>query len=265
MPDEQQDTSRKLELEISVPGTPDEVWQAIATGPGISSWYVPHTVEERPGGAALASFGDAPELQISGRVAAWEPPHRIVFDGGEGVDGLAFEWLIEARAGGTCVVRLVNSGFGSGEEWDAHYHAMEEGWKLFLFNLRLHMQHFRGQAGVAMLPMATWPGTREETWQQLTTSLQISASTKTGENFTLDVADAPLLKGTIADFSPYRMALLFEQPAPGTGIIAVEGHGGDQVAVSIWSYFYGPDASEVIERDKPRWEAWFQAHTPNDG
>ncbi|MCB1248049.1 MAG: SRPBCC domain-containing protein [Acidimicrobiales bacterium] len=75
---------RTLELEVEVVGTPEAVWQAIATGPGISSWYVPHTVEERPGGAATASFGDAPEMQIPGRVAAWDPPRRIVFDGGEG-------------------------------------------------------------------------------------------------------------------------------------------------------------------------------------
>jgi hypothetical protein len=30
-----------------------------------------------------------------------------------------FEWLVEARDGGTCVVRLVTTGFGSGEDWDA--------------------------------------------------------------------------------------------------------------------------------------------------
>ena len=68
------DDERSIELEIEVPGTPEEVWQAIATGPGISSWYVPHVVEEREGGAAMASFGPGPEMQIPGRVAAWEPP-----------------------------------------------------------------------------------------------------------------------------------------------------------------------------------------------
>ena len=32
---------RSVEAEVEVPGTPEEVWQAIATGPGISSWFVP--------------------------------------------------------------------------------------------------------------------------------------------------------------------------------------------------------------------------------
>ena len=82
------DENRSIELEVEVVGTPEEVWQAIATGPGISSWYVPHTVEEREGGAATARFGPGPEMLIPGRVAAWEPPRRIVFDGGEGVGGM---------------------------------------------------------------------------------------------------------------------------------------------------------------------------------
>ncbi len=138
---------RSIELEIEVTGTPEEVWRAIATGPGISSWYVPHTVEERAGGGATASFGDGPEMQINGRVAAWEPPNRVVFDSGDGVAGLAFEWLVEARDGGTCIVRLVNSGFGSGEEWDGQYDGMAEGWLLFLENLRLHLELLRWPDG----------------------------------------------------------------------------------------------------------------------
>lgn len=155
---------RSLELEVEVAGTPEEVWRAIATGPGISSWYVPHTVEEREGGAATASFGPGPEMLVPGRVVTWEPPRRISFDGGEDVEGLAFEWLVEARDNGRCIVRLVNSGFGSGEEWDGQYDAMSEGWLLFLFNLKLHLEHFRGQNAIPMMPTATWEGPREATW-----------------------------------------------------------------------------------------------------
>src|SRR3990170_123319 len=47
---------RSVEAEVEVPGTPEEVWQAIATGPGISSWFVPTRVEERVGGAAISDF-----------------------------------------------------------------------------------------------------------------------------------------------------------------------------------------------------------------
>jgi len=40
---------RSVQIEIEVPGTPEEVWQAIATGPGISSWLVPAEFEVRDG------------------------------------------------------------------------------------------------------------------------------------------------------------------------------------------------------------------------
>lgn len=263
MPDDHQPDHdhdrRSIELEIEVAGTPEEVWAAIATGPGISSWYVPHTVEEREGGAMSASFGPGPEMQVAGRVAAWEPPRRIVFDSGEGVAGMAFEWLIEARDGGTCIVRLVNSGFGSGEDWDGQYDAMSDGWLLFLFNLRLHMEHFRGRTATAMLPMAMWTGPREQTWANLTGRLGIPARPVVGARIETSADDAPLLAGTVLDAAPWRLALLVDRPAPGTAILAAEGP-GDQVGVSVWAYLYGDDGRQAAERDEPRWSAWLRAH-----
>ena len=234
------DENRSIELEVEVVGTPEEVWRAIATGPGISSWYVPHTVEEREGGAATARFGPGPEMLIPGRVAAWEPPRRVVFDGGEGAGGLAFEWLVEARDGGTCVVRLVNTGFGSGEDWDDQYDGMSEGWQLFLLNLKLHLAHFRGQTATALLPTAMWAGPREEAWAALTDQLGIPRAPAVGDRIETSADDAPTLAGTVVDVDSWRLALLVDQPAPGTAILAVEGD-GDHVSVSIWSYLYGAE------------------------
>ena len=37
---------RSVQVEVEVPGTPEEVWQAIATGPGISAWFTPAEFEE---------------------------------------------------------------------------------------------------------------------------------------------------------------------------------------------------------------------------
>ena len=246
---------RSIELEVEVSGSPEDVWRAIATGPGISSWYVPHAVEEREGGTATASFGPEPEMQVSGRIAAWDPPHRVVFDGGEGVDGLAFEWLVEARDGGICVVRLVNTGFGSGDEWDAQYDGMSEGWQLFLVNLKMHLAHFPGQTATAMISGATWEGPRAKTWSALTAGLGIPLAPAIGERIEVTAPDAPPLAGTVADVASWRLAVLLDEPSPGTAFLAVEGS-GDQVAVSVWSYLYGTEGNEAAERDDPRWRQW---------
>jgi uncharacterized protein YndB with AHSA1/START domain len=249
------DENRSIKLEIEVVGTPEEVWQAIATGPGISSWFVPHTVEEREGGAAVARFGPGPEMDVPGRVAAWEPPRRVVFDDGGGAEGLAYEWLVEARDGGTCVVRLVNTGFGTVDDWDGQYDAMTDGWRLFLLNLKLHLQHFRGQTATALLPTAMWAGPRAETWAALADQLGIPAAPEIGDRIQTSAADAPTLAGTVAAFGSRNLALVVDQPAPGTAIIAVEGT-GDQVSVSIWSYLYGADGAAAAQRDEPRWTKW---------
>ncbi len=251
------DENRSLELEIEVPGTPEEVWRAIATGPGISSWYVPHTVEERENGTATASFGPEPEMQIPGRVAAWEPPKRVVFDGGEGVAGLAFEWLVEARHGGTCIVRLVNTGFGSGQEWDDQYDGMAEGWRLFLLNLKLHLEHFPGQTATPLLPSAEWTGPRARTWADLTKALAIPAAPAVGDRLEVGAADAPPLAGVVADVAPWRIALVLDEPAPGTAFIAVEGRSeAERIATSIWCYYYGDQRGALAARDEPRWRQW---------
>jgi uncharacterized protein YndB with AHSA1/START domain len=246
------DDTRSIELDVEVPGTPEEVWTAIATGPGISSWYVPHRVEEREGGAVSLSFG--PGVDVTAEVLAWDPPHRVVFGGGDG-PGLAFEFLVEARDRGSCVVHLVNSGFGTGEEWDDQYDGMAGGWGIFLTNLRLHLEHFAGRAATPLLPMATWIGPRDAAWRRLLAELGLPAAFAVGDRVEVGSPDAPPLAGTVAAIRPFDVCLVLDDPAPGTAFLAAEGH-HDQVSVSIWSYLYGPDAAELAERDDPRWRAW---------
>lgn len=254
------DEQRSIRTEIEVTGTPEEVWAAIATGPGISSWYVPHTVEERAGGAMLASFG--PGMEAPGRVAAWDPPNRVVFDAGDGVDGLAFEWLVEARDGGTCVVRLVNSGFGPGADWDGQYDAMRDGWQLFLGNLRLHLEHFRGRTATALLPMAMWEVPRAQAWRELCRRLGVDTQLRVGDRVDIDVADGLGMAGTVAAVGDHSISLVLTGPADGTAFIAAEGT-GDQTSVSIWSYLYGDEQRTLAARDVPRWSAWLDANAPS--
>ncbi len=258
------DDRRSIELEVTVPGTPEAVWQAIATGPGITSWYVPHTIEEREGGATTSTFGSGPGMEIKGRVTSWEPPRRVVFEGDEDVAGpitLAFEWLVEARDGGSCVVRLVNTGFGEGDEWDAMYDGMKDGWGLFLLNLRLHLENFAGQQATPMLPGAHWPGDRSSAFARLIDALGIAPESGVGDRVAVTADGAPPLAGRIVEMDDWRWALLLDEPAPGTAFLAAEGPLGDEntATVSVWAYLYGPDRNSLAERDEPQWTSWLAA------
>ncbi|MGB7448638.1 MAG: SRPBCC domain-containing protein [Ornithinimicrobium sp.] len=256
------DVPQSIELEIEVSGTPEEVWRAIATGPGITSWYVPHEVEEREGGTATASFGPGPEMQVPGRVAAWEPPRRVVFDGGEGVGGLAFEWLVEAREGGTCVVRLVNSGFGEGQPWDDQYDDMVKGWQTFLLNLRLHLDHFAGRSATSSLPMATWPLEPDKAWHALTSALSMPQRPALDDRLELNPGGSGHLAGRLVDVAPRRVALLLDVPAPGTAFVTAQGHGAT-CTLSVWAYLYGEDRDRLAAEVTGAWQGWLNTGTPD--
>ena len=68
---------RSVQVEVEVPGTPEEVWQAIATGPGISSWFVPAEFEERDGKPVAVKLNFGPGMESRSAVTAWDPPRKF--------------------------------------------------------------------------------------------------------------------------------------------------------------------------------------------
>ena len=63
---------RHAETEIEVAGTPEEVWQAIATGPGHGSWMFAADIEPVTGGQMIIyrePFGPDAKMIMTG----WEP------------------------------------------------------------------------------------------------------------------------------------------------------------------------------------------------
>ena len=167
---------RSVQVEVEVPGTPEEVWQAIATGPGISSWFVPAEFEERDGKPVAVTLNFGPGMESRSLVTAWDPP-RMYAAKGEGWGGspsIADEWTVEARAGGTCIVRIVHSLFSSTDDWDNQLEGTESGWPGFFRILRIYLTHFRGQRSAMMQWIAPAAGTEAEAWGTLTAALGLN-------------------------------------------------------------------------------------------
>ena len=149
---------RRIDESVEVVGTPEEVWAAIATGAGVSGWLHHTEVEGRPGGRFAFDMGIGTGLNDTGTVTAWEPPHRFATGGvrwapqGDAPAAeLATEWTVQARDGGTCVVRMVMSGFGSGAAWDDEIDGMTTGMRAALDSLRAHLAGRAGQAPARVL------------------------------------------------------------------------------------------------------------------
>jgi uncharacterized protein YndB with AHSA1/START domain len=101
---------RWVEIETIVPGTPEHVWQAIATGPGVAAWYVKAQIDGHVGGKVVLDFGA--NGTATGEVTVWEPPRRFGYVEREWSDGappLATEITVIGRSGARCVVRIVHS------------------------------------------------------------------------------------------------------------------------------------------------------------
>ena len=261
------DTGRRwVEVEVEVPGTPEEVWHAIATGPGISSWFVPTEVEEREGGAVTANFG--PGMDSVSTITAWEPPRRFVAESadlGPQAPPIATEWSVEARSGGVCVVRVVHSLFASTDDWDGQLEGFEAGWPAFFRILRLYLTHFRGRPSAASQLMGVAPEPTTEAWDALVGALGL-AGAGAGQRVQ-SAASAPPLGGLVEHAGPPEYpGLLLRLDAPTGGIAHLFALPmGGQVYLPIRFYLYGDQAPAIVARDEPRWQAWMADHVSAGG
>ena len=132
--------------ELVVPATPEQVWDAIATGPGLDGWFMGRTaVRPGPGGSIRTDLGGYAQ---DFTVTAWEPAERLAIRTPTGDDGsfFALEWLIEGRDGAATVVRSVAHGFIGKADWEDEYEAMTSGGAMYAHTLVEYLTHFRGRA-----------------------------------------------------------------------------------------------------------------------
>jgi uncharacterized protein YndB with AHSA1/START domain len=255
---------RSIQVEVEVPGTPEEVWQAIATGPGLSAWFVPTEFEERDGKPVAATLNFGPGMESRSVVTAWDPPRMIAREADGWAPGsppIATEFSVEARAGGVCVVRVVNSLFASTDDWDKQLEGAESGWPGAFRVLRIYLTHFRGQRSAYMQIVAPAAGTKEEAWATLTAALGLNG-VGAGQRWTAP-AGVPALGGVVEHVtqSPFGYIFRLDKPGPGTAVLFIMTMPGSVLAM-FTVYFYGDQAAATAAREKPLWQAWMQKLFP---
>jgi uncharacterized protein YndB with AHSA1/START domain len=253
---------RSVQAEVEVPGTPEQVWQAIATGPGISSWFVPTEVDAGVGGTAVSHFGPGSSMDSVAAITAWEPPRRFVASTEEGPGPVATEWTVEARDGGTCIVRVVHSWFASTDEWDEQFEGHTYGWQGFFRILRLYLTHFGGQPCSAFQLMGVAPEPTAEAWGTLTGALGLNGAV-VGQRVGAS-ADAPPLAGSVEDVGPTEypgLLLRLDTPGPGIAHLFALPMGG-QVYLPVRLFLYGDTAAVAAAQAEPAWQAWMNERFP---
>lgn len=255
---------RSIQVEVEVPGTPEEVWRAIATGPGISSWFVPTKSEERQGGEQICNFG--PGMDCPSTITEWEPLKRFVAEGdmgGPGSPKVATEWTIEARAGGMCVVRVVHSLFASTDDWDNQLDGLEQGWPTYFRILRLYLERHKGQPCSAMHFVGFSTESQAKAWEKAGGELGLLNAAQ-GQKWSAPDG-MPRMAGTVDTLGKgshkSTLLLALDAPAPGSAYIGAFSCGG-MVMVCMSVYLYGDKAKAAIDRDQPAWQKWIDERFP---
>ncbi|HEY6739595.1 MAG TPA: SRPBCC domain-containing protein [Actinopolymorphaceae bacterium] len=243
---------RQVEKEIRLDATPEEVWELISTGPGLSAWFVPHDFDDDAGGSADFGGGNTQ----AGRLLDVEPGRRIVFGAPEdenGVVPMALEFLVEGRDGGGTVLRLVQSGF-MGDDWEAEYHS--SGWDLFLHNLSSYLTHFAGRRATGVVATVFTSAGAATVWERFFRALGVRSDVEVGEKVSL----ASSLPETVTGIVDVRAQGVFGIRAD-HALYRFVGEGADAFGmVSLTHYFYGVDV-DLTERTAA-WQGWLEGLFP---
>jgi uncharacterized protein YndB with AHSA1/START domain len=234
----------EIELETTLPASPEQVWEAIATGPGIDSWFMGRNeVEACEGGTAAMETGPHREEAL---VTAYEPGKRFATRTSAGEDGrfMAFEYLLEGRDSGSTVLRVVHSGL-LGDDWQDEYDALRRGWPFHLGTLQQYLTHFPGRTAVPIFGMAPTGGrSAQDVRAALAHRLSLSTPIVVGARAHAQPADLPTLDGEVVWADDERFEIRSTD-----GIYTF--HQGPGVAL-MFHHLFGADT----EGAEGAWQRW---------
>ena len=260
--------SRRIVKEVFVQAPPDVVWRTLTDAEELTRWFpVDARVKPGKGGSIWISFGGGVEGEAP--ITAWEPNRRFEWTETRGAVKLAVDFQLEAKSGGT-VVRLVNSGFGAGPDWDDEFHMTEGGWAYFTQHLRWYLERHRGKPRhlIALREPVTF--SRAEAFLKLTGSSGLSqddriAETPLGAEYETATALGDRLSGTVIATSPDTWQLGFTIRELGDAVLFLEMEPAPTGArAGFWLSTYGLPP-EAVARTREKYDALYRSALGLDG
>lgn len=244
---------RAVEREVTIGVPVRAVWKALTDAEELMRWFpLEASVKPGPNGEIRMRWGDA--FGDVSRIEVWEEERhlRIAFPS-EGPGPLVTDYYLRA-AGGNTVLRVVTSGFGTGDEWDRQYEGVSFGWDFELRGLQHYLERHRGRDRAVAWVMAPYARDRDETWRRLTgpggwLARDGLGDVREGASYAVSTSDGTELAGTVLLWRPPR---LFVGTVEGFNDallrLEMEGHQG----VWLWMATWGV-SPERIRETEARW------------
>jgi hypothetical protein len=224
----------KITKEVLLEATPEQVWESIATEAGLAAWFRP-----------------APVSPASELVTAWEPGRRLAIRAPAAPDGSvhAFEYLIEARDGGSTVLRFVHSGF-AGDDWSDEYQPLTSGgWDMYLYTLAQYHARFSGRRAVYAEAEGPASSATAGAWPVLVAALGTGGPPEPGSAARIELPGAASLAGVIDYVTPNFIGLRTPD-----ALVRLHGRWGLGMTVAVSHHAYSDcfDAGATSQA----WRAW---------
>ena len=218
---------------------------------------MPTELDEREGGTVVFHMG--PDSS-KGIVTGWDPPRRLVYEEdwatlvGQDpttVTPLVSEFLVEATSGGSCVVRVVTSAFGSGAEWEREFFDdLSVGWAPMFEHLRLYLTHFPGQQAALLEAATDVSGTPAAALSSLRRSIGVD---HVGQ--TVEVRDTI---GQVEKIGEQNLLVRVNEPVPGMLSLATFRSGENTTSARLAGYLFSHAARPYVARETSVWQAWLE-------
>ena len=262
--------TRKIRLSAEIAATKDAVWEAIATGEGIASWFSPFaSVEEGKGGTVTVSWVEGADWPS--RITVWQPGSHLrlvdLSDLEAAAQGtaLTLDYHLSSDDGHTRI-HLVNSGLPATPDFDEHFHMTTNGWRFFLWNLKHALERHPGvpRRMISARPWVT--ENRDEVWERLFGEEGVgkrggaeasadsgptsAGSLAVGDPFHFVLDGGEVLLGTVvfAD-RPWSFAGMVESLNDGVLHVEMEGS-GERWKMGVWLSAYGVEEGRCGEVDE---------------
>jgi hypothetical protein len=223
-----------IRRDVVLAAEPDQVWPAVATGPGLAAWFMPMELDP-----------DSP------MVTSWEPGRRLGVRTPPAEDGSfqTFDYRLEAEGPGRTRLRFAHSGF-TGDGWSGDFEAMTgAGWDMYLYTLGQYLARFAGHPAVYLEAEAPPASAEPEAWPRLLAALGLTEPVELGAAVRFELPGVGGVEGVVDYATPTFIGLR----AP-LALIRFHGRAAIKMPVAVSQHTY--IATFDTASAQRGWETW---------